>query len=121
MTYESEKVVESAVAPGVAFTVAKMSFARRMELMRRVRELAGKVEFLNAGSSPEEKMDAALLEAEVDRLHLAWGLRGITGLELDGRDATPESLVERGPEELFREALDAVRTETGLSEAETKN
>jgi hypothetical protein len=87
----------------------------------RVRELAGRAEFLNAGSSPEEKMDAALLEAEIDQLYLAWGLRGVTGLELDGREATPESLAESGPEELFREALAAVRAETGLSETEIKN
>ena len=40
MTYESEKVVESQVAAGVRFRVARMSFGRRMELMREVRELA---------------------------------------------------------------------------------
>ena len=34
MTYESVKAVESAIAPGVRYTVAKMSFARRVELMR---------------------------------------------------------------------------------------
>jgi hypothetical protein len=121
MTYESVKVVDSAVAPGVAFTVAKMSFGRRLELMRRVRELARRAEFLSAGSNPEEKMDAALLEAEIDRLYVVWGLREVAGLQLDGQEATPESLAESGPEEVFREALAAVRVETGLSEAERKN
>ena len=101
--------------------MARMSFARRVELMRRVRELARRAEFLNAGTSPEEKMDAALLEAEIDRLYVVWGLRGVTGLELDGQGATPESLAESGPEELFREALAAVRAEAGLSETERKN
>ncbi|MGD0498506.1 MAG: hypothetical protein ABSC23_08715 [Bryobacteraceae bacterium] len=121
MSYESHRVVESAVAPGVQFTVAKMSFARRMELMRRVRDLARRMEFLEAGESAGEKMDAALLRAEIDRLYLTWGLRAVSGLELDGSEATPERLVEAGPENLFREALAAVRAETGLSEADRKN
>jgi hypothetical protein len=42
-------------------------------------------------------------------------------LSVDGVEATPEVLLERGPEELFREALAAVRREAGLSEEERKN
>jgi hypothetical protein len=121
MTYESTKSVASASAPGVQFIVTRMSFGRRMELMRKVRELAGRMEFLAAGETPQERMDAALLQAEIDRLYVSWGLRAITGLQLDGEVATPESLLESGPEELFREALAAVRSETELSEAERKN
>ena len=121
MTYESVAVVESQVASGVAFTVAKMSFGRRMELMRRIRDLARKMEFLEAGQEPAQKMDAALLQAEIDRLYLAWGLRAVSGLQLDGAEATPEALAEAGPEDLFREALATVRAQTGLSEAERKN
>jgi hypothetical protein len=121
MTYESVKVVESAVAAGVRFTVAKMSFARRVDLMRQVRELARRMEFLEAGASAGERMDAALLQREIDRLYLTWGLREISGLEVDGAQATPDSLAAAGPEALFREALAAVRAETGLNEAERKN
>ncbi|HJT88484.1 MAG TPA: hypothetical protein VJ732_11525 [Bryobacteraceae bacterium] len=114
-------VIESQVAPGVKFTVAKMSWGRRLELMRRIRELARRMEFLEAGQAPAEKMDAALLEAEIHRLYLTWGLRAISGLTLDGAEATPELLAESGPEDLFREALAVVRAGTGLSEAERKN
>lgn len=121
MTYESTATIESRVAPGVMYTVARMSFARRVELMRRIRELSRRMEFLDAGAAPGEKMDAGLLQAEIDRLYVAWGLRGISGLVLDGAEATPELLTEAGPEDLFREALAAVRAETGLSEAERKN
>ena len=35
--------------------------------------------------------------------------------------ATAESLIESGPEELFKEALAAVKAECGLSENERKN
>lgn len=121
MTYESVTEVESRVAPGVRYSVARMSFGRRNDLMRRVRELAKQVEFLEAGESAGERMDAALLRSEIDRLYLVWGLRGVSGLAIDGRAASPESLVENGPEALCREALEAVRAETGLSEAERKN
>ena len=121
MTYESVTLVESQVAPGVTFAVARMSFGRRVELMRRVRELARRMEFLEAGKEPGDRMDAAMLQAEIDRLFLAWGLRSVTGLWVDGNDASPESLAEAGPEDLFREALSAVRAETGLSEEQRKN
>ncbi len=119
--YESWSVVESRIVSGVTFAVARMSFGRRMELMRRVREMARRMEFLEAGPEPGDKMDAALLQAEIDRLYLTWGLRGVSGLQLDGAEATPETLAEAGPEDLFREALAAVRAETGLSGAERKN
>jgi len=121
MTYESVTVVESQVAPGVTFAVARMSFGRRVELMRRVRELARRMEFLEAGKEPGDRMDAAMLQAEIDRLFLAWGLRSVWGLQLHGNEASPESLAEAGPEDLFREALSAVRAETGLSEEQRKN
>jgi hypothetical protein len=121
MTYESVAVVPSQVAEGVSYTVAKLSFARRMELMRRVRDLARRCEFLEAGQEPPGTMEAALLRAEVDRLFLTWGLRAVSGLAIDGAAATPELLAEAGPENLLREALAAVRAETGLTAAETKN
>lgn len=121
MTYESVTTMDSQLAPGVSFTVAKMSFGRRTELMQRVRGLARKVEFLEAGQDAAEKMDAALLRVEIDRLYIKWGLLGISGLELDGALATPESLAEIGPEALFHEALSLVRQQTGLSAAERKN
>jgi hypothetical protein len=121
MIYESVAIVESKIAGGVTFTVAKMSFGRRTELMRQVRELGRKVEFLEAGRDPEQRMDGALLRAEIDRLYVTWGLRAVSGLELDGVEATPESLAEAGPEELFREAVALVRAQTGLSAEERKN
>jgi len=121
MNYESLEVVESQLAQGVTFTVAKMSYGRRLELMRKIRELSRKLEFLEAGSEPGDKMDAALLESEINRLYLTWGLRAVSGLTLDGTDATPDLLADSGPEDLFREALAAVRAQTGLTEAEGKN
>jgi hypothetical protein len=121
MTYESIIAIESQVAPGVTFTIRKMSYGRRAELMRRIRDLARQREFLQASEQPADKMDAALLEAEINRVYLTWGLDSIAGLTVDGSEATPELLAESGPEDLFREALEAVRAQTGLSTAERKN
>jgi len=119
--YESTRVVESRVARGVEFTIARMSFDRRVDLMRRIRELARRAEFLAAGQGPEDKMDAALVQAEIERTYVAWGVRAVSGLVVDGRDADPETLSDAGPEKLFREALAAVRAEAGLNEEERKN
>jgi hypothetical protein len=121
MDYESTRVVDSQKVEGVRFTVWKMSFGRRKELMERVRELTRRAEFLASGESAGERMDAALARAEIDRLYVRWGLRAVAGLSVDGLEATPEILVDTGPEELFREALALVRRETGLNEAERKN
>lgn len=107
--------------PGVEFAVSRMSFGRRIELMKKVRDLATRAEFFEAGCDEKNRMEASLLGAEIDRLYLEWGLAEIRGLELDGEPATPRMLLERGPEDLCREALEAVRLECGLSETERKN
>jgi len=93
-------------------------------LIRGIRELSLKCEFLNAGASSVEKLEAALLAllaAEIDRLYVSWGLQELIGLEVDGVAATPELLASRGPEDLFREAVSVIKAECGLSEEERKN
>lgn len=119
--WSDRSVVQSKAFPGVTFVVDRMTFGRRVALMRHVRDLAAKAEFFEAGHDQANKMEASLLAAEIDRLYVLWGLAAIRGLELAEGPATPETLVESGPEELFREVLAAVRAECGLSEEERKN
>ncbi len=107
--------------PGVEFVIIRMTFGRRLELMKRVRDLAAKIEYFEAGRDEGNRMEASLLGAELDKLYLAWGLEEVRGLSLDGDAATPQSLVERGPEALVQEALTAIKAECGLSESERKN
>jgi hypothetical protein len=121
MQYESEKTIESRTAAGVKFTVARMSLGRRIELTRQMWELARKVECLEAGDDPREKLEAALLRSEIDRLYVKWGLVRVDGLTVDGQPATPETLIGSGPEDLCREVLEAVKAECGLTEEERKN
>jgi len=98
-----------------------MSFGRRVELTRLVRELGGRMEFREAGSELTDKLEARLLSAEIDRLYLEWGMVAVSGLELDGAPAYPSALIASGPEDLCSEILSAIKTECGLSDEERKN
>jgi len=120
MQYDSVISVESG-RPGVKIRVARMSFGRRLDLMRKVRDLARQVEFLEAGGTPADVMEGGLLRAEIDRMLVQWGVVGVTGLQLDGAEANAEALIASGPEDVFREALAAVRRQAGLTEEERKN
>lgn len=122
MTYESTRQLESRECAGVRFTVHRMSFGRRLELTRKVRELLGRLEFVRAGPGGSgEDAEAALLAGEIDREYVRWGLASLEGLQIDGQPATPEDLIEKGPEKLVAEVLAAVRREAGLDEEERKN
>ena len=121
VSYESRARIESESMPGVAFTLAKISFARRLELARRVREVAQKIEFLDAGTELKDKVESSILGAEIDRMYLDWGLVSMDGLLIDGEPASTANLVERGPETLTREIIDRVRAVCHLSEDERKN
>jgi hypothetical protein len=121
MRYDSQIVVESKTIRNVRFTIRRLSFGRRLELARKIRDLASRIEYLEAGNDPKEKMTAALLSREVDEIYLRWGLASVEGLELDGVAATPETLLQDGPEDLVNQALEAIRAQFGLSEDERKN
>jgi len=121
MNYESVITVESAARPGVAFTIRRMSLGRRTELTKRLRELLGRIEFLDAGQQPAESIEAAMLGSEIEKAYLAWGLVEVRGLEVDGQTATPETLAAAGPEDLSREIVAAIKAEAGLNQTERKN
>lgn len=121
MRYESQLTLESTTRPGVRLTIRRMSFERRLELARSIRDLANRVDYLAAGCDSREKMTAAVLAREVDGIYLRWGLAGIEGLEVDGSPASPEIMLRDGPEDLVNEALCAIRAQCGLTEEERKN
>lgn len=119
--YESVISIESKAVPGVRFAIHRISFGRRMELSRRVRELSRKAEFLEAGTEMHEKIEAGILAQEIDAMYLHWGLCSIEGLIIDGEPATAARLLEKGPEDLTREVVNAIKEQCGLSEPERKN
>jgi hypothetical protein len=119
--YDSVISIDSKAAPGVKFAIYRISFGRRMELSRRVREISRKAEFLEAGTELHEKIEANILAQEIDAMYLQWGLVKIDGLIIDGESATALQLLEKGPENLAREVVGAIKEQCGLSEAERKN
>jgi hypothetical protein len=106
---------------GVRYEIVRVSFGRRIELARRIREIGRKMEYLEAGSDAREKLEATVLAAEIDRAYLEWGLVSIEGLEIDGAAATPENLVDHGPVDLAMEILGRIKSECGMTEDERKN
>ncbi len=119
--YASSIWCESEVAPGVRFEIARVSFGRRIELARRIREIGRKAEYLGAGDDVREKLEGAVMAAEIERAYLEWGLIGVEGLEIDGSPATPRALIEAGPVDLAMEILARIKSECGLTEEERKN
>jgi hypothetical protein len=121
MRYESTVTIDSEVSEGVRFTIARMTFGRRIDLMRRVRQLSAQLEFEKAGPDVRDRLQASLLGAEIDELYLRWGLKTIEGLELDGCEPSIDSLIALGPEALCREIIAAIKRECSLTEEERKN
>lgn len=121
VAHESSVWFDAETHAGVRFRVARISVARRIELARRIREIGRKVEFLEAGQDSREKLEAAVLAAEIDSVYLEWGLEEIQGLDIDGEPATPGALIEKGPLDLAKEILARIKSECGLSEDQRKN
>ena len=121
LQYESVISIESKAVPGVRFVIHRISFGRRMELSRRVRELSRRAEFLEAGPEMHEKIEASILAQEIDAMYIHWGLLSVEGLIIDGEPATAARLLEKGPENLTREIVSAIKEQCGLSEPERKN
>jgi len=119
--YRSTVTLPSRTMEGVEFTIIRLSFARRMELARKVLELSRQMEFHQAGEGVDENIEANILSCEIDRLYLRWGLAAIDGLLIDGMEATAELIAEKGPENLADEIVAAVKAECGLTENERKN
>jgi hypothetical protein len=121
LNYESQLTYSSAKFDGVQYTINRMSFGRRVELIRRIKDLVGRMEYFEAGATSAEKVEASLLSAEIDRFYLEWGLTKVSGILIDGAEPTVASLVESAPESLCEEILASIKAECGLSDEERKN
>jgi len=105
----------------VTFRIRRMSLGRRIELTRKVREISGRLECLEAGRNLADKVEASLVFREIERVYLEWGLAEVHGLSIDGRPATVPALIEAGPEDLCLEILEIIKSENHLNEQERKN
>lgn len=121
MNYQSTVTIDSRTCPGVRFVVLRPSLAKRAEITARVRQLLAELEYRAAGETMEDRLAAAELESRIDALYIEWGLVRMEGLRIDGEECSARLLIEKGPEELAREAAAAIRHECGLSGEERKN
>ena len=120
-SWRSAEEYRSTKFPGVRYRVIRMSMGRRIELTRRVKDLMRRMEFHAAGASTEDKVDAAILAGEMDRLYWDFGLEALDGMEINGEPTSPETQFDRGPEDLSREILQRIKQCCVLSEVEQKN
>ena len=74
--------------------------------MRKLRDLGSRLEFLEAGGTAREQMEAGLLRAEIDRVYVEWGLEAVEGLTIDGEPAGAYTRIASRPVVDFR-AIDA--------------
>lgn len=118
--YNSAFWCSSVQYPGVRYAVRTVSLQARIELVQQTRELAMRHEFLRAGDAVEQ-LEASLGDLLVRQLYLRWGLLAVQGLAIEGRSATPASLVEFGPEILADEIVESIKGQLCLTETERKN
>ena len=121
MQHISTITKSSAVCTGVSYSIKRMTFGRRLELIRRAGDLAKRLEFHSAGTSFEDQAERGILTGEINKLYLNWALIEVRGLEIDGVPAKPETLIDDGPEELCQEIIEAVKAECFLTGEERKN
>jgi hypothetical protein len=120
-SHDSTVRIRSKLIPAVEYTLHRVSFGRRLSMLRDLRELSGRAEFAAAGAAVGDRIEAAVLEKEIACYQLRWGVAEISGLLIDGAPATIESLVEGGPEALVHEVLRLIRAQLDLTEEERKN
>ncbi len=119
--WESRVWHDAEAVNGVRYEIVRVSFGRRIELARRIREIGRRAEYLEASEDVRETLEATVLGAEIDRAYLEWGLVSVEGLRIDGAEATPEALIDRGPVDLAVEILGRIKSECGMNEEERKN
>jgi hypothetical protein len=120
-TYRSTLRIPSKSMPGVTFEIKRVSFGRRMELARSIREISQRAQYFEAGGELKEKIEASLLRQEIEATYLRWALVRVDGLTIDGEPVSADRLVEKGPEGLAREIVEAIKMQCGLTDDERKN
>jgi len=116
----------------VKFVIYRMTEARRTELRRSLSEVNGEANTLTKElASLDMEKDAVrigeittrmdeLFSEIIDPTWVAWGLDSIENLSVDGQPITKER-VKHAPSTLYREILDRIRKEAGMTGDEVKN
>ncbi len=143
ISLQSKTTHESKSVPGVTFTVRALNKIQRAKRDLPVAEARQRLAMLISEYAPLAKIDEAdRTEAQSMRMReidfefslidhrdimpaeIRAGLVSIEGLEIDGKPATVESLIEGAGadmDDLIEEIAVACKAASGLSAAETKN
>lgn len=136
MNYCSKTKHESALFPGVVFTIKKMTERRRVQREMTIAILRMKVNEGTAAIKAAIEDDANVPAGTADKLNrefglllhtewypawIRWGVHSIDNFEIDGEKATVEMAIEFGPTALLEEMFLAVLKESGLMTVEEKN
>jgi hypothetical protein len=141
ISLKSKNTIESKTVPGVTFTIRTLNriqrarrdlpvMATRQHLSGLIREYGPLQE--NPKRTPAQDQRLALIEAEYSWLQdqeiypsvMRAGVVSIDGLEIDGKPATADSLIESTGadyDELIEEIYMACSAAAGLTPTETKN
>ena len=65
-SYDSVLWFDAESAAGVRYAIARLTFGRRLDLARRIREIGRRAEFLAAGTDAREKLELGARERSVD-------------------------------------------------------
>lgn len=112
---------ESRVCPGVKVTLKRVSFWRRSELMKRLAPILAKARAIASTNEAEDLSSSGILRREILHILLEWGIVEVSGLRIDGAQATKETLLRDGPEELALEIFNELQRQLSLNETERKN
>lgn len=107
--------------PGVSCRIRKITFQRRLMLLREIRELARQYEFTAAGETVQQKYESAVIQQEINKHYWQNFVIAVDGLTIDGAPATTESVWSDGPDGLVQEVLQVVTSHVFLSADEAKN
>lgn len=108
---------KSAVLEGAVITVKRLTFQSRLELLKDLRPLLQKLEFLSADPKSAGGIERAIIEKEVEAHLLKWGVVSISNSEV----MTTEDLLDNAPVELADELVAFIIRQFGLTIAEQKN
>jgi hypothetical protein len=107
--------------PGVTCRIEKITFEKRLALLKEIRELARQYEFSAAGVSVGDRYEAAVIQHEINQRYWHYFVSAVSGLSIDGDEATAASVWSCGPDGLVQEVLEVIASQVFLSADEAKN
>src|SRR5262245_43681276 len=105
MQQQAVVTYRSSVIEGVEVTMKRLTFQSRLELLKDLRPLLQKLEFLSADPKTSGGIERAILEKEVETELLKWGVVRIYNTNDGSEVMNTEKLLDTAPVELADELV----------------